>query len=73
MTFSHYSVLQSLQVGAENVDVALSLIGYPSEVASAMEYVFGRTLVCRTLDMAKKVRVTENNTVPLLAVLPDQC
>ncbi|EGD75581.1 SMC2 protein [Salpingoeca rosetta] len=43
------------EVGEENVDVALSLIGYPAEVAAAMEYVFGRTLVCRTLDMAKKV------------------
>eukprot|EP00049_Salpingoeca_infusionum_P003732 m.70226 g.70226 ORF g.70226 m.70226 type:complete len:1213 (+) comp12252_c0_seq3:40-3678(+) len=42
-------------VGKDNVDVALSFVGYDDEVSSAMEYVFGRTLICRTMDMAKKV------------------
>ncbi|XP_030644090.1 structural maintenance of chromosomes protein 2 [Chanos chanos] len=42
-------------VGADNVNVALSLVGYESELRKAMEYVFGTTLVCDTLDNAKKV------------------
>lgn len=42
-------------VGKENVHTALSLVGYESELRKAMEYVFGTTLVCDTLDNAKKV------------------
>ncbi|KAL9598063.1 MAG: hypothetical protein Q9219_004757 [cf. Caloplaca sp. 3 TL-2023] len=37
------------------VDLALSLIGYDDEVAAAMEYVFGSTLVCHDADTAKRV------------------
>lgn len=37
------------------VDLALSLIGYEPEVAKALEYVFGSTLVCRDAATAKKV------------------
>ena len=37
------------------VDLALSLIGYDEEVAKAMEYVFGSTLVCDGPEIAKKV------------------
>lgn len=43
------------QVGEDNVHTALSLVGYESELRKAMEYVFGTTLVCDTLDNAKKV------------------
>uniref|UniRef100_A0A672GNI5 SMC hinge domain-containing protein n=1 Tax=Salarias fasciatus TaxID=181472 RepID=A0A672GNI5_SALFA len=42
-------------VGEENVHTALSLVGYESDLRKAMEYVFGSTLVCDTLDNAKKV------------------
>uniref|UniRef100_A0A671RLL4 Structural maintenance of chromosomes protein n=1 Tax=Sinocyclocheilus anshuiensis TaxID=1608454 RepID=A0A671RLL4_9TELE len=42
-------------VGPDNVHTALSLVGYESELRKAMEYVFGTTLVCDTLDNAKKV------------------
>ncbi|XP_040273232.1 structural maintenance of chromosomes protein 2 [Bufo bufo] len=42
-------------VGADNVHLALTLVGYESELQKAMEYVFGTTLVCDTLDNAKKV------------------
>ncbi|XP_077107027.1 structural maintenance of chromosomes protein 2 isoform X1 [Ranitomeya variabilis] len=42
-------------VGADNVNLALSLVGYESELQKAMEYVFGTTLVCDTLDNAKTV------------------
>ncbi|KAG8454999.1 hypothetical protein GDO86_001281 [Hymenochirus boettgeri] len=42
-------------VGADNVHLALTLVGYESELQKAMEYVFGMTLVCDTMDNAKKV------------------
>uniref|UniRef100_A0A669D8G5 Structural maintenance of chromosomes protein n=1 Tax=Oreochromis niloticus TaxID=8128 RepID=A0A669D8G5_ORENI len=42
-------------VGVDNVHTALSLVGYESDLRKAMEYVFGATLVCDTLDNAKKV------------------
>ncbi|XP_041256126.1 structural maintenance of chromosomes protein 2 [Onychostruthus taczanowskii] len=45
---------QSL-AGRANVHLALSLIGYESELQKAMEYVFGTTLVCNKMDNAKKV------------------
>lgn len=35
--------------------MALTLVGYESEVQKAMEYVFGGTLVCDNMDNAKKV------------------
>ena len=37
------------------VDLALSLVGYDDEVAAAMEYVFGSTLVCEDAETAKRV------------------
>uniref|UniRef100_A0ACB8ET47 Structural maintenance of chromosomes protein 2 n=1 Tax=Sphaerodactylus townsendi TaxID=933632 RepID=A0ACB8ET47_9SAUR len=42
-------------VGEDNAHLALSLVGYDSEVQKAMEYVFGGTLVCDHMDNAKKV------------------
>ncbi|KAI9706941.1 MAG: Structural maintenance of chromosomes protein 2 [Bogoriella megaspora] len=37
------------------VNLALSLVGYESEVNAAMEYVFGSTLVCEDASTAKRV------------------
>ncbi|MCJ1485015.1 Structural maintenance of chromosomes protein 2 [Schaereria dolodes] len=37
------------------VDLALSFIGYEDEVTTAMEYVFGSTLVCEDAETAKRV------------------
>nr|XP_020452789.1 structural maintenance of chromosomes protein 2 [Monopterus albus] len=42
-------------VGEDNVHTALSLVGYESDLCKAMEYVFGSTLVCDTLNNAKRV------------------
>eukprot|EP01094_Clydonella_sp_ATCC50884_P014952 TRINITY_DN25529_c0_g1_i1.p1 TRINITY_DN25529_c0_g1~~TRINITY_DN25529_c0_g1_i1.p1 ORF type:complete len:1204 (+),score=388.83 TRINITY_DN25529_c0_g1_i1:89-3613(+) len=39
-------------VGADNVDLALSLVGYDDELQAAMEYVFGGSLVCPNLEIA---------------------
>lgn len=49
---------QSLAPG--KVDLALSLVGYDEEVAAAMEYVFGNTLVCADADTAKRVTFDPN-------------
>ena len=45
----------SFQVGKDNVNLALSLVGYDKEVSAAMQYVFGSTLICKTLEQAKQV------------------
>ncbi|XP_013912084.1 PREDICTED: structural maintenance of chromosomes protein 2 [Thamnophis sirtalis] len=42
-------------VGDNNVNLALSLVGYDSEIQKAMEYVFGQALVCDNMDNAKRV------------------
>ncbi|KAM3623759.1 uncharacterized protein V6R79_015244 [Siganus canaliculatus] len=55
-------------VGKDNVHTALSLVGYESDLRKAMEYVFGSTLVCDTLDNAKKVafdKAVKTKTVTL--------
>ncbi|XP_042643504.1 structural maintenance of chromosomes protein 2 [Tyto alba] len=41
--------------GHDNLSLAISLVGYESELQKAMEYVFGATLVCSNMDSAKKV------------------
>eukprot|EP01080_Neovahlkampfia_damariscottae_P003009 gene3009-5019_t len=41
--------------GNKNADLSLSLIDYPSDIQKAMEYVFGNTIICDTLDVAEKV------------------
>ena len=43
------------KVGKENVHTALSLVGYDEELEAAMAYIFGSTLVCRSMNDAKKV------------------
>ncbi|KAL9045990.1 MAG: hypothetical protein Q9214_001064 [Letrouitia sp. 1 TL-2023] len=52
-TAEKISTAQKLAPG--KVDLALSLIGYDDEVAAAMEYVFGSTLVCQDAETAKRV------------------
>jgi structural maintenance of chromosome 2 len=42
-------------VGKENVQTALSLVGYENQLKSAMEFVFGTCFVCSDMDAAKKV------------------
>ena len=43
------------KIAPGKADLALSLIGYDDEVSSAMDYVFGTTLICHDADTAKKV------------------
>ncbi|KAK9458146.1 P-loop containing nucleoside triphosphate hydrolase protein [Dipodascopsis uninucleata] len=43
------------KIAPGKVNLALSLVGYDVEVAKAMEYVFGNTLVCQDAETAKRV------------------
>lgn len=43
------------QLAPGKVDLALSLIGYDDEVSTAMDYVFGNTLICADAATAKRV------------------
>ncbi|NXT08877.1 SMC2 protein, partial [Prunella fulvescens] len=51
----HIVKLAESLAGHGNLYLALSLIGYKSELQKAMEYVFGAALVCDSMDNAKKV------------------
>ncbi len=42
-------------MGKDKARPALSLVGYEDELRPAMVYVFGSTLICDTLESAKKV------------------
>ncbi|OAY30564.2 hypothetical protein MANES_14G036500v8 [Manihot esculenta] len=42
-------------VGKGNAGLALSLVGYDEDLRNAMEYVFGSTFVCKTIDAAKEI------------------
>lgn len=43
------------QLAPDSVELALNLIGYEDEVAKAMEFIFGTSLICRDAETAKKV------------------
>lgn len=51
------------------VDLALTLIGYDREVQTAMEWVFGNTLICKDAESAK--RVTFDKSVRMKSVTID--
>lgn len=42
-------------VGENNAHLALSLISYNNDVSKAMEYAFGSTIICDTMENAMKV------------------
>lgn len=43
------------KIAPGKVDLALSLVGYDDEVSTAMDYVFGNTLICTNAETAKRV------------------
>ena len=43
------------KIAPGKVDLALSLVGYDNEVSTAMDYVFGNTLICADAATAKRV------------------
>ncbi|KAK4764266.1 hypothetical protein SAY87_013704 [Trapa incisa] len=58
-------------VGKENAEVAISLVGYAEELKSAMEYVFGSTFVCKSIDVAKKVAFNREINTPSVTLEGD--
>ncbi|KAM3479397.1 hypothetical protein MY5147_001713 [Beauveria neobassiana] len=52
---SAQTIATAQNIAPGKVDLALSLVGYDDEVSSAMEYVFGNTLVCEDAETAKRV------------------
>ncbi|KAK4193709.1 putative structural maintenance of chromosomes protein 2 [Podospora australis] len=57
---SAQTVATAQQICPGKVDLALSLVGYDEEVATAMEYVFGNTLICADAETAKRVTFDPN-------------
>lgn len=57
---SAQTIATAQSIAPGKVDLALSLVGYDDEVASAMEYVFGNTLICADAETAKKVTFDPN-------------
>ena len=51
-------------VGADVVQPAISLVGYPEEVSAAMEYVFGGSFIAKTSEAARKVTFHKDIRVP---------
>eukprot|EP01083_Nonionella_stella_P026491 72962_1 len=47
-------------VGRDNVSLALTLVGYDAELEKAMQFVFGQTLICPDMNMAKSVTFNKN-------------
>lgn len=54
------------RIAPGKADLALSLIGYDNEVAAAMEFIFGSTLICADAEAAKAV--TFNRDIRLRSV-----
>ncbi|KAF9220656.1 condensin complex subunit SMC2 [Gyrodon lividus] len=54
-TLSAQRLAQVEQLAPGKANVALSLIGYPDEVARAMAYVFGDTIICADAESANTV------------------
>lgn len=50
-----------LQYGRENVESALSLIEYDRYFDPVMKYVFGNTIICKDLEVAKGVSMIKYN------------
>ncbi|XP_014219096.1 structural maintenance of chromosomes protein 2 [Copidosoma floridanum] len=47
-------------VGAQNVQLALSLIDFPRETRPAMEWIFGNVFICKDMNVAKQVAYHNN-------------
>jgi structural maintenance of chromosome 2 len=57
---SAQTIATAQKIAPGKVDLALSLVGYDDEISSAMEYVFGNTLICADAETAKKVTFDPN-------------
>lgn len=60
-------------VGKENVQAALSLIDFQDELKPAMTWIFGQTLVCKDMDIAKTVAFHEKVHKRCVTLEGDTC
>ncbi|XP_050220819.1 structural maintenance of chromosomes protein 2-1-like isoform X2 [Mercurialis annua] len=58
-------------VGKENAELALSLVGYDEDLRTAMEFVFGSTFVCKTVDAAKEIAFNRDIRTPSVTLEGD--
>ncbi|KAJ8772139.1 hypothetical protein K2173_027316 [Erythroxylum novogranatense] len=58
-------------VGKGNAEVALSLVGYDEELKGAIEYVFGSTFICKSVDAAKEVAFNREIRTPSVTLEGD--
>ncbi|KAA8571968.1 hypothetical protein EYC84_001909 [Monilinia fructicola] len=54
-SFGREKIGAAQKIAPGKVDLALSLVGYDEEVSTAMDYVFGNTLICADAATAKRV------------------
>ncbi|KAJ2936738.1 hypothetical protein H1R20_g347, partial [Candolleomyces eurysporus] len=59
-TIAPEKLRQAEKIAPGQVRTALSLVDYPQDVAKAIEFVFGDTLICDTSDIANKVTFNPN-------------
>lgn len=52
---NNQTIQLATQLAPGKVQLALNLIAFPSEVAKAMEFIFGNSLICKDSETAKKV------------------
>ncbi|KAK4134310.1 SMC2-like protein, partial [Trichocladium antarcticum] len=57
---SAQTIATAQTIAPGKVELALSLVGYDEEISSAMEFVFGNTLVCADGETAKRVTFDPN-------------
>ncbi|RPA87516.1 structural maintenance of chromosomes protein 2, partial [Ascobolus immersus RN42] len=57
---SAQSIATAQNIAPGKCDIALRLIGYSKDVAAAMDYVFGSTLICHDAETAKRVTFDPN-------------
>ncbi|KAH6685674.1 RecF/RecN/SMC [Plectosphaerella plurivora] len=57
---SAQTIATAQKIAPGKVNLALSLVGYDDEISSAMEYVFGNTLICEDAETAKRVTFDPN-------------
>ncbi len=65
------AVKNAKMIGGNNVESALNLIVFNEDVSSAMQFIFGRTLICADSETAKKVTFNPNVRLPSVTVEGD--
>ncbi|KAK8814123.1 hypothetical protein WA158_007985 [Blastocystis sp. Blastoise] len=68
-----HKVSLAQKIGGNDVGLALSFIASDEELAPAMQYVFGNTLICKDLNTARKVTFNEGIRTKSVTLEGDSC